>query len=226
MLQPLGFQQGLEGLWTPFVKADWAGCETSCNNCGQVCPTGAILPLPIETKKATRIGLAMVNTATCLPHAQKGECQLCVDECRSAGYNAIDFIKVGTHVETGNASDRPTTNPAIGTDPGTRPASNPDPSADPSTGIDPSTGADTAAAPGSATKPSNDTRTGSETRPSTDPAIAADPNAGNEPGSGNAPTPAIDPNGDSNGTIIDGMLAASMPAYASAADCASRDASR
>ena len=41
-LQPLGFAQGLEGLWTPHLVADWSGCETSCNNCGQVCPTGAI----------------------------------------------------------------------------------------------------------------------------------------------------------------------------------------
>ncbi len=42
VLQPEGFQQGLEGLWTPEVVADWAGCESSCNACGQVCPTGAI----------------------------------------------------------------------------------------------------------------------------------------------------------------------------------------
>ena len=33
VLQPLGFEQGLEGLWTPAVKADWAGCESSCNAC-------------------------------------------------------------------------------------------------------------------------------------------------------------------------------------------------
>jgi ferredoxin len=99
VLQPLGFQQGLEGLWTPQVKADWAGCEVSCNNCGQVCPTGAILPIPLSVKKQTRIGLAIVNTTTCLPHAQTGECQLCVDECTAAGYNAIEFIGVGTRAD-------------------------------------------------------------------------------------------------------------------------------
>jgi len=81
------------------VKADWAGCEVSCNNCGQVCPTGAILPIPLSIKKSTRIGLAIVNTKTCLPHAQTGECQLCVDECTAAGYNAIEFIGVGTQAD-------------------------------------------------------------------------------------------------------------------------------
>jgi len=42
VLQPQFFQQGFEGLWAPMVNADWAGCESSCNACGQVCPTGAI----------------------------------------------------------------------------------------------------------------------------------------------------------------------------------------
>ncbi len=100
VLQPLGFEQGLEGLWTPQVVARWSGCEPTCNNCGQVCPTGAIRPLPIEEKRAARIGLAIVNTATCLPHAQREACQLCVDECKAAGYDAIEFQRVGTQIDT------------------------------------------------------------------------------------------------------------------------------
>ena len=69
VLQPIGFKQGLEGLWTPEVNADHAGCAPSCNACGQVCPTGAIRPLPLEEKKVARMGLAIINERTCLPHA-------------------------------------------------------------------------------------------------------------------------------------------------------------
>lgn len=98
VLQAEGFEQGLEGLWTPMVKADWAGCESSCNACGQVCPTGAIQPLPLEVKKKTRIALAEVNLETCLPHAGREACQLCVDDCAAAGYHAIEFVQV--HTET------------------------------------------------------------------------------------------------------------------------------
>ena len=93
VLQPLGFDQGLEGLWTPQVVADWSGCEPSCNNCGQVCPTGAIRALPIGEKRVARIGLAQVEPA-CLPRAVEAACQLCVDECRRAGYEAIEFERV------------------------------------------------------------------------------------------------------------------------------------
>lgn len=99
VLQPIGFQQGLEGLWTPHVVADWAGCESSCNACGQVCPTGAIRALPLVEKMVCRMGLAEINLQTCLPHAGREACQLCVDECHHAGYHAIEFTRVHTEVD-------------------------------------------------------------------------------------------------------------------------------
>jgi ferredoxin len=102
VLQPLGFQQGLEGLWTPAVHADSAGCESSCNACGQVCPTGAIRALPLAEKKVARMGLAIVNTKTCLPFALTEACDECVKECDRAGYHAIEYTRVGTQTdETG-----------------------------------------------------------------------------------------------------------------------------
>lgn len=106
VLQPLGFEQGLEGLWTPAVKADFAGCEPSCNACGQVCPTGAIRALSLAEKKSARMGLAIVNEKTCLPFAGREECQLCVDECNAAGYRAIEFVRHGTKADDeGNPID-------------------------------------------------------------------------------------------------------------------------
>jgi ferredoxin len=99
VLQAEGFQQGLEGLWSPLVNADWAGCESSCNACGQVCPTGAIRALPLEEKKVARMGLAIVDQQTCLPFAGREACQLCVDECNAAGYRAIEFTQVLTETD-------------------------------------------------------------------------------------------------------------------------------
>jgi ferredoxin len=99
VLQPAGFEHGFNGLWTPQVVADWSGCEPSCNNCGQVCPTGAIRALALEEKRAARIGLAEVDQKTCLPYAGRAACQLCADECRMAGYDAIEFLRVGGQVD-------------------------------------------------------------------------------------------------------------------------------
>lgn len=99
VLQPVSFELGFDGLWTPRVVADWSGCEPSCSNCGRVCPTGAIRALPLEEKRAARIGLAVVNQKTCLPFAGKEPCELCVKECRTAGYHAIEFQRVGTELD-------------------------------------------------------------------------------------------------------------------------------
>lgn len=97
VLQPTAFEHGLEGLWAPQVVADWAGCDPTCANCGQVCPTGAIRALPLAEKSVVRMGLGVVNKKTCLPHAGREDCRICFDECEAAGYHAIEFRRV--HVE-------------------------------------------------------------------------------------------------------------------------------
>jgi len=98
-IQPVGLDGGSANLWTPQLVPDWSGCEPSCANCGRVCPTGAIRALPMDEKRACRIGLAVVNPLTCLPHAGQAACQLCVDECTAAGYDAIEFVRVGTQTD-------------------------------------------------------------------------------------------------------------------------------
>ncbi len=45
------------------------------------------------------MGLAWVNEETCLPYAGKEECQICVDECAASGYDAIEFMTVGTQTD-------------------------------------------------------------------------------------------------------------------------------
>ena len=68
VLRPAGFEAPIEALWTPVADMLHAGCHQDCNFCGQVCPTGAIRPLPIEEKRRTAMGLAVVRTDTCLAH--------------------------------------------------------------------------------------------------------------------------------------------------------------
>lgn len=95
VLQPAGLELGIDGIWTPKVVADWSGCKPFCNNCGQVCPTGAIRALTLDEKRAARLGLAEVNKNICLPHSLSEDCGLCLEECTAAGYNAIEFLRVG-----------------------------------------------------------------------------------------------------------------------------------
>jgi NAD-dependent dihydropyrimidine dehydrogenase PreA subunit len=94
VLHPAGLEYGFESLWTPVAHLEHAGCHQDCNFCTQVCPTGAIQPLDISAKRETRMGLAKVNPAACLPFRRdrlRQDCDLCYVECRRAGYDAIEM---------------------------------------------------------------------------------------------------------------------------------------
>lgn len=93
VLHPAGLEYGLEALWTPVAVPEHAGCHQDCTFCTQVCPTGAIQPLDLLVKRETHMGLAVVNTQTCLPFDEENreDCDLCYVECEQAGYHAIEM---------------------------------------------------------------------------------------------------------------------------------------
>jgi NAD-dependent dihydropyrimidine dehydrogenase PreA subunit/Fe-S-cluster-containing hydrogenase component 2 len=94
VLHPAGLEFGWETLWTPVVVPSHAGCHQDCNFCTRVCPTQAIRPLSLQEKRKTSIGLAVINTKICLPHAGQRDCRLCFEECEAAGYHAIQMRRI------------------------------------------------------------------------------------------------------------------------------------
>ena len=80
-LQPTWAEAGLEGLWSPVLVPAIGWCEFECHACGQVCPTEAIVPLPLPEKKKVKIGLAIFDTTRCLPFAYGRECIVCEEHC-------------------------------------------------------------------------------------------------------------------------------------------------
>ncbi|WP_051185214.1 4Fe-4S binding protein [Desulfatiglans anilini] len=85
-LQAVWFEAGLDGIWTPKVTARLAACEQFCALCGQVCPTGAIRPLPLGEKMYAKIGTARIIPSRCIAWEQEKSCLICDEICP---YNAI-----------------------------------------------------------------------------------------------------------------------------------------
>ncbi len=56
-------------------------CEYNCNLCGEVCPTDAILPLSMETKQKTPMGLAFFDKNLCIPFERHEDCIVCEEHC-------------------------------------------------------------------------------------------------------------------------------------------------
>lgn len=90
-IQPSLWEGGWEGGWTPRLDLRLAPCEQHCNLCGQVCPTGAIRPLPQTERIHAKIGTAMIKRERCLVWEQDKVCLVCDEICP---YDAIEFREV------------------------------------------------------------------------------------------------------------------------------------
>jgi ferredoxin len=80
-LQPVMFETGYDGIWTPRLVPEIGYCEYQCTLCGKTCPTGAIPPIRLEEKLKTRLGVAEVDRSLCLPYAKGKECIVCQEHC-------------------------------------------------------------------------------------------------------------------------------------------------
>ncbi|MCC8193931.1 MAG: 4Fe-4S binding protein [Deltaproteobacteria bacterium] len=80
-LQPVWFESGTEGMFSPQVAPRGGPCEPDCAACGAVCPTRAILPLPLAEKHRAKIGTAVVRRQRCLAWAEGRRCMVCQEVC-------------------------------------------------------------------------------------------------------------------------------------------------
>ena len=89
VLQPAGFEAGLEGLWTPIAQYRLGNCLQRCNLCGDVCPTGAITKFSLADrigdreaeKPPIRAGTAFYEHGRCLPWSMDTACVKCEEFC-------------------------------------------------------------------------------------------------------------------------------------------------
>lgn len=82
----------------PTVHLDYTKgmCEFNCNNCSQVCPTGAIMSTPIEKKKRLRIGTAVFYETRCIAAIYGTHCGACAEHCPTGAVRMV--MKTGFKV--------------------------------------------------------------------------------------------------------------------------------
>ena len=83
ILVPAVGQYGLTGFMQPVVDYSRGSCVYTCNRCSNVCPPNALLPLSLEEKQVTRIGMASVDADSCVG------CGICASKCPA---NAIEIV--------------------------------------------------------------------------------------------------------------------------------------
>ena len=80
-IQPALYEAGGEAFWTPVIVPRTGFCQYACNACGKACPVQAIPPLPLEEKRRTPIGWAVIDQSRCLPWSQDTPCIVCEEMC-------------------------------------------------------------------------------------------------------------------------------------------------
>jgi polyferredoxin len=65
----------------PVIEPYLGFCQYDCLVCGQVCPTGALVPLSVDTKRLTRLGLAKLNRLECVVVKNGTSCGACAELC-------------------------------------------------------------------------------------------------------------------------------------------------
>jgi formate hydrogenlyase subunit 6/NADH:ubiquinone oxidoreductase subunit I len=59
-------------------------CNFECTICGEVCPTGAILPLTVEDKKLEQTGQVTFILEKCVVYTDNTACGSCSEHCTQA----------------------------------------------------------------------------------------------------------------------------------------------
>ncbi len=89
-LQPLWFQSGVIGLFSPVITPRRSFCDPECHRCAEVCPTHSIRIINKEERLWAKTGTAIISKNKCLAWEQQKRCMVCDEVCP---FNAIVFDK-------------------------------------------------------------------------------------------------------------------------------------
>lgn len=66
-------------------------CNYDCVICGDVCPSGAILPIPLEQKKLSQLGVAKFVKENCIVETEGTDCGACSEHCPTKAVNMVPY---------------------------------------------------------------------------------------------------------------------------------------
>ena len=92
VLQPSLLEYGVGGLLQPRMDFHAGFCNFDCTACGEVCPTGAILPLTRDDKHVTQIGVVKFERENCVVYTDNTSCGACSEHCPTRACDMVPYI--------------------------------------------------------------------------------------------------------------------------------------
>jgi len=91
VLSPSFLEYGIAGIFQPKMNYTASYCNFDCVLCGQVCPTGAILPLDSALKKQVQIGKVRFVKDDCIVVTKKKDCGACSEHCPTKAVKMVPY---------------------------------------------------------------------------------------------------------------------------------------
>lgn len=94
ILKPSLGEWGLAGLMQPYMDFSAGFCLHSCNDCGKVCPTGAIRFTEGKSKRTVKIGTAVFRKEICVVRTDGTDCAACAEHCPVQAIEMLPYGKI------------------------------------------------------------------------------------------------------------------------------------
>jgi len=85
------FEHGISGVMQPFMDYYASFCDHECTKCGEVCPSGAILPLSVKEKQITQIGVSRFEKQNCVIYINERTCGNCAVHCPTQAIRMVPY---------------------------------------------------------------------------------------------------------------------------------------
>ncbi len=91
ILKPAGLEYGFDYLLRPHVSYKTNYCNYECTICSDICPVHAIMPLTVEEKKLTQVGVATFVIDRCIVYTEDTDCGACSEHCPTQAVHMVAY---------------------------------------------------------------------------------------------------------------------------------------
>lgn len=92
VLLPSIFSFGLSGMMQPRMDFNAGHCNYDCTVCSNICPSGAILPLTVEKKQQTQVGVVKFIKENCVVYTDNTNCGACSEHCPTKAVHMVPYL--------------------------------------------------------------------------------------------------------------------------------------
>jgi ferredoxin len=103
VLQPSFLEYGFLGIMQPRMDYHTSFCNYECVICSEVCPTGAIKNILLETKKLNQLGKAVFVKDNCIVYTEETACGACSEHCPT---KAVDMLEPHKNLKAPKLNDK------------------------------------------------------------------------------------------------------------------------